>query len=87
MTEIIVIIASLAAVVALVAYKYWTLGDRGAEFDLVIKRGESLCNPHSARELNLGSRPAPKPVPEPAPALSARPAKMKADGQRSCRGG
>jgi hypothetical protein len=64
MTEVIVIVVSLAAVVALVAYKYWTLGDRGAEFDLVIKRGESLCapnDPHSAIELNLGSRPSPEP--------------------------
>ena len=64
MTEVIVIIVAFAAVVALVAYKYWTLGDRGAEFDLVVKRGESLCDPqdpHSVIELNLGSRPSPEP--------------------------
>ncbi|MBA3973570.1 MAG: hypothetical protein C0504_05035 [Candidatus Solibacter sp.] len=63
MTEIIVIIASLAAVVAIVAYKYWTLGDRGAEFDLVVKRGESLCDPQdpgSTIELDLESRRSPE---------------------------
>lgn len=58
MTEVIVIIVALAAVVALVAYQYWTLGDRGAEFDLVIKRGDSLADPqdpHRTIELKLGS--------------------------------
>lgn len=64
MTEMIVIIVGLAAVVAIVAYKYWALGDRGAEFDLVIKRGDSLGDPrdaHSTIELNLRGGPPPDP--------------------------
>lgn len=61
MTEVIVIIVALAAVVAVVAYKYWALGDGGAEFDLVIKRGDSLGDPrdpNSTIELNLSPDPA-----------------------------
>ena len=53
MSEVIVIIVSLAVVVVIVAYKYWTLGSGGAEFDLVVKRGESLGDPrdpHSDRK-------------------------------------
>lgn len=58
MTEVIVIIVALATVVAIVAYKYETLGDRGAEFNLVIKRGNSIADPqdpHRTIDLNLGS--------------------------------
>lgn len=70
MTEVIVIIVALAAVVALVAYNYWALGDRGAEFDLVIKRGDSLGDPqdpHSTIELNLGGELKPDPSEPPRP--------------------
>lgn len=57
MIEVIAIIVALAAVVTFVAYKYWTLGDSGAEFDLFIKRGSSIADPldpHRTIELNLG---------------------------------
>lgn len=58
MSEAVVIIGGLVAVVALAAYKYCTLGEPGAEFDLVIKRGNSIADPrdpHRTIELNLGS--------------------------------
>jgi len=67
---VIIIVAGLLAVVGLVAYKYWALGDRGAEFDLVVKRSESLGDPqdpHCLIELKLDPGPSPAERSAPSP--------------------
>lgn len=62
MQSVAIIVICLAAVVAIVLYKYLTLGERGAEYDLVIRRGPSSSlvdpeNPHTPIELDLNPPP------------------------------